>query len=131
MRFLRLIQLELFGPFKEPTDLVQSGMLFTFDKIDMKRTSLSVLLSLIRELVSELNRPDHSSYNENFTFNQNYQARSVKSLLKSIHEGDGVFQQKLLQKSIFHCQNNWSAAMFRPVSSNFWKAPLVFQRMLD
>ena len=54
MRFLRLIQLELFGPFKEPTGLVQCGMLFTFDKIDMKRASLSVLLSLIRELVSEL-----------------------------------------------------------------------------
>ena len=30
-------------------------------------------------------RPDHSYHNENFTFNQNYPARSVSQILNSLH----------------------------------------------
>ena len=30
-------------------------------------------------------RPDHSYHNENFTFNQNYPARSVSQILNSFH----------------------------------------------
>ena len=49
---------------------------------------------------------DHSNHNENFTFIQNYPKLS-NQILNSIHEGDGV-PTKLLEKSIFHCQNDWS-----------------------
>ena len=69
------------------------------------------------------NRPDHSSHNENFTFNQNYPARSVKSLIVCTKEM--VFQQKLLEKSTFFIVKMTGPAMVRPASSDFWKAPLV------
>ena len=68
------------------------------------------------------NRPDHSSQNENFTFNQNYPARSVKSLIVCTKEM--VFQQKLLEKSTFFIVKMTGPAMVRPASSDFWKAPL-------
>ena len=40
-------------------------------------------------------RPTHSRHNENFTFNQNYPARSVKYLI--VRKKKMVFQQKLVQ----------------------------------
>ena len=64
-------------------------------------------------------QPDHPSQNKNFTFNQNYPVRSVRSQLAYTKEM--VFQQ-----------NSWNfivkmtgPAMVRPASSDFWKAPLV------
>ena len=69
------------------------------------------------------NRPDHSSQNENFTFNQNYPAKSVKSLIVCTKEM--VFQQKLLEKSTFFIVKMTGPAMVRPASSDFWKVPLV------
>ena len=68
-------------------------------------------------------RPDHSRRNENFTFNQNYPARSVKSLIVCTKEM--VFQQKLLEKSTFFIVKMTGPAMVQPASSDFWKAPLV------
>ena len=48
--------------------------------------------------------PDHFSHNKNFTFNQNYPVRSQIMCMKEM-----VFQQKLLEKSMFHCQNDLSS----------------------
>ena len=47
--------------------------------------------------------PENSSHNDNFTFNQNYPQRSQMAYTKQM-----VFQQKLLEKSVFHRQNDWS-----------------------
>ena len=46
-------------------------------------------------------RPNQSRRNENFTFHQNYPARSVKSQIVCAKEM--VFQQKLLKKADFIC----------------------------
>ena len=51
-------------------------------------------------------RPDHFR-NENFTFNQNYPARSVKSYIACRKEMF-FFSAKTLGKSLFHGQNDWS-----------------------
>ena len=57
-------------------------------------------------------RPRNSSHNDNFTFNENYPVRSKMACTKEM-----VFQQKLLEKSIFHCQNDWSG--YGP-ADQFW-----------
>ena len=49
-------------------------------------------------------RPDPSRRNENFTINQNYPARSVKSSI--VCKKKMVFQQKTLWKSRFDCWND-------------------------
>ena len=59
--------------------------------------------------------PDHSHHNENFTFYQNYPARSVKSLIVCTNEM--IFQQKPFGKSQFHLLTDWSGN--GPVSQ-FW-----------
>ena len=46
-------------------------------------------------------RPNQSRRNENFTFHQNYRARSVKSQIVCTMEM--VFQQKPLKKADFIC----------------------------
>jgi len=46
-------------------------------------------------------RPDQSRRNENFTFHQNYPARSVKS--QKVYTKEIVFQQKPLEKADFIC----------------------------
>ena len=48
-------------------------------------------------------RPENSSQNDNFTFNQNYPVKSQMACTKEMG-----FQQKLLEKCVFHCQNDWS-----------------------
>ena len=57
-------------------------------------------------------RPDHSRRNDNFSFNLNSPARSVKSWIVCI-KGDNDFSAKTLGKSLFHYQ--WSG---RPVLTN-------------
>ena len=66
-------------------------------------------------------RPGHSLRNENFTFNQSYPARSVKSQIVCTKEI--VFHQKLMEKAYFIFKMT-GAAMVQPASSDFWKAPL-------
>ena len=66
--------------------------------------------------------PSLSSHNENFTFNQSYPARLVKSC--SIHEGDGFWSKKYLEKAYFVLKIT-GLAMIWPASSDFWKAPLT------
>ena len=68
-------------------------------------------------------RPDHYRSNDNFPFNQNSPARSVKSLMASTEET--VFQQKLLEKAYFVIKLT-GRAMVRPDSSDKWTAPLYF-----
>ena len=67
-------------------------------------------------------RQDHFRRNENFTFNQNYPARSVKSYIACRKE---IFflQQKLLGKAYFMVKMT-GPVMFQPASCDFWKAPL-------
>ena len=67
-------------------------------------------------------RSDHSRRNDNFPFNQNSPARSVKSWRVCTKEM--VFQQKLLKKAYFIFKLT-GRAMVRPSSSDKWKAPLV------
>ena len=62
--------------------------------------------------------------NENFTINQNYPARSVKSC-EIVCRKEMDFQQKPLEKSRFIAKMSGSA-MMRPASSEKWKAPLVY-----
>ena len=50
--------------------------------------------------------PNHSCRNENFTFNQNYPERSVKSSIVCTKEM--VFQQKPYGKTQFHLLTDWS-----------------------
>ena len=69
--------------------------------------------------------PDHFNHNENFTFNQNYPVRSVRSQIAYIKEM--VFQQKLLEKSMFHCQNDLSSY---GTASQFWLLEGVLGRKL-
>ena len=59
---------------------------------------------------------------ENFTFNQSYPVRSVKSQIVCTKEI--VFHQKLMEKAYFIFKMT-GAAMVQPASSDFWKAPLV------
>ena len=61
--------------------------------------------------------PENSSHNDNFTFNQNYPQRSQMAYTKEM-----VFQQKLLEKSVFIVKMT-GPTMVRPVSSDFWKGP--------
>ena len=49
-------------------------------------------------------RPENSSQNDNFTFNQNYPVKSQMACTTEM-----VFQEKLLEKCVFHCQNDWSS----------------------
>ena len=67
-------------------------------------------------------RPNHSLRNQNFTFNQNYLARSVCTI-------DG-FPAKTLGKSLFHCQNDWSdnGSVGRYELSDFVKRPYITSR---
>ena len=67
-------------------------------------------------------RSDHSRRNDNFRFNQNSPARSVKSWIVCTKEM--IFQQKLLKKAYFIFKLT-GRAMVRPASSDKWKAPLV------
>ena len=67
-------------------------------------------------------RPGHSLRNENFTLNQSYPARSVKSQIVITKEI--VFHQKLMEKAYFIFKMT-GTAMVQPASSDFWKAPLV------
>ena len=67
-------------------------------------------------------RPDHSRRNDNFPFNQNSPARSVKSWIV-FTKGDG-FSAKTLGKSHFIFKLT-GRAMVRPSSPDKWKAPLV------
>ena len=67
-------------------------------------------------------RPDHSRRNDNFPFNQNSPARSVKSWIVCTKEM--IFQQKLLKKAYFIFKLT-GRAMVRPSSPDKWKAPLV------
>ena len=60
-------------------------------------------------------RPEHSCSNDNFPFNQNSPARSVKSWIASTEET--VFQQKLLEKAYFVIKRT-GRAMVRPASSD-------------
>ena len=53
---------------------------------------------------------------ENFTFNQNYPTRSVKSC--RIHEGDGFSSTKYLEKAYFILKMT-DLAMIWPASSDF------------
>ena len=64
-------------------------------------------------------QPDHSFRNENFTFNQHYPARSVKSWIEYTKEM--VFQQKLFEKAFFIVKMT-GPAIVRPCSSDLWKA---------
>lgn len=57
---------------------------------------------------------DHSNHNENLTFTQNQPIAYSKEM---------AFQQKLLKKSIFRCQNGWSG--YDP-AGQFW----LFERAL-
>ena len=68
-------------------------------------------------------RPDPSSRNKNFTFNQNYPARSVKSWMVCTKKIVFFFQQKLLEKADFIFKLT-GPAVVRPASSDKWKAPL-------
>ena len=68
-------------------------------------------------------RPEHSRSNDNFPFNQNSPARSVKSWMASTEET--VFQQKLLEKAYFVIKLT-GRAMVRPDSFDKWTAPLYF-----
>ena len=65
-------------------------------------------------------RPDHSHRNDNFPFNQNSLARSVKSWIVCTKEM--VFLQKLLEKAYFTFKLT-GRAMVRPASSDKSKAP--------
>ena len=67
-------------------------------------------------------RSDHSRRNDNFPFNQNSPARSVKSWIVCTKEM--IFQQKLLKKAYFIFKLT-GRAMVRPASSDKWKAPLL------
>ena len=74
--------------------------------------------------LSELSdRLGHFRRNENFNFNQNYPARSIKSWIACTKEI--VFQQKRLEKAHFIVKMT-GPAIVRPANSDFWKAPLVF-----
>ena len=66
-------------------------------------------------------RPDHSSHDKNFAFNQNYPARSVRSQIACTKEM--VFLPQLLKKAFFIVKMT-GRVMVRPASSDFWKAPL-------
>ena len=67
--------------------------------------------------------PDHSYHNENFTFNQNYPARSVSHILNSLHYRDS-FQQTLFEKANFIFKLT-GPIMVQPPITDFWKSPLV------
>ena len=67
-------------------------------------------------------RPDHSSHDKNFAFNQNYPARSVRSQIACTKEM--VFLPQLLKKAFFIVKMT-GPVMVRPVSSDFGKAPWV------
>ena len=59
-------------------------------------------------LVVRIDHPDHSCQNENFTFKliKTIQSNHVRSQIACTEEM--VFQRKLLEKSVFHYQNDWS-----------------------
>ena len=75
-------------------------------------------------LVVRIDHPDHSSQNENFTFNQNYPVESVRSQIACTEEM--VFQRKLLEKSVFHYQNDWSG--YGP-AGQFWHLESVLSEI--
>ena len=66
-------------------------------------------------------RPDNSRRNKDFTFNQYYPVRSVKSLI--VYTKENVFQQKLLGKAYFIFKLT-GQPMVLPASSDKWKALL-------
>ena len=74
-------------------------------------------------LIVRTDRPDHSYHNENFTFNQNYPARSVSHILNSLHYRDS-FQQTLFEKANFIFKLT-GPIMVQPAITDFWKSPLV------
>ena len=63
-------------------------------------------------------RPDPSSRNKNFTFNQNYPARSVKSWMVCTKKIVFFFSAKTLRKSRFHFQTDWSGS---GPAGQFWQ----------
>ena len=60
------------------------------------------------------------------SFNQNYPVRPVSCQIACSNEI--VFQQKLLEKSIFHCQNDWFC--YDPVGQ-FWLLESVLRRTMS
>ena len=60
------------------------------------------------------------------SFNQNYPVRPVRCQIACSKEI--VFQQKLLEKSIFHCQNDWFC--YDPVGQ-FWLLESVLRRTMS
>ena len=68
-------------------------------------------------------RPDLSRRSDNFPFNQNSPARSVKSWIVCTKEM--VLQQKLLEKAYFIFKLT-GRAVVRPTGSVKWKAPLDY-----
>ena len=68
-------------------------------------------------------RPDHSRGSDNFPFNQNSTARSVKFWIVCTKEM--VFRQKLLLGKSHFIFKLTGRAMVRPASSDKWKTPLV------
>ena len=79
--------------------------------------------NLVCSLFVRTDRPDHSYHNENFTFNQNYPARSVSHILNSLHYRDS-FQQTLFEKANFIFKLT-GPIMVQPPITDFWKSPLV------
>ena len=79
-------------------------------------------LNLMGLSIVRTDLPDHSRRYGNFTFNQNYPARYVKSEIVCTKEM--ILQQKLLEKASCFVKMI-GPAMVRPASSDFWKAPQV------
>ena len=88
--------------------------------------NLSILTNLIqiyknnrilrRFQIVRTDQPGHSCRKENFTLNQNYPARSVRSWTLSTKKMD--FQQKPFGKRLLHSgQNDWSS---QGLASQFW-----------
>ena len=70
--------------------------------------------------ICQTDRPDHSRRNDNFPFDQNSPARSVKSQIVCLKEM--VFQQKPSDKA-YYLFKLIGRAMVRRGGSDKWKAP--------
>ena len=70
-------------------------------------------------------RPDHSSRDLYFLFNQHYPARSVKLYIASTKEMVFSKKKKKLLEKVYFIVKMTGTAMVKPASSDFWKAPLV------
>ena len=70
--------------------------------------------------ICQTDRPDHSRRNDNFPFDQNSPARSVKSQIVCLKEM--VFKQKPSEKA-YYILKLTDRAMVRRAGSDKWKAP--------